>query len=76
MADKKVYEWNTIDSAPKDQVIDLVAKTWVPAADQFQYQRFGNCTWSKEQGGYWVGLPAMFKATHWMYIPDMPANLK
>jgi hypothetical protein len=72
-------EWQAIETAPKENSvrIDLWAKCWLPAFDEFAFQRFPNCYWYKGDSmcnvdSHWMNLDKNWHATHWMNIPSGP----
>ena len=56
-------EWQPIETAPRDRLLDLWAKTWDAATDTFQYDRFPDCEWIR-------GLTALGPSPHWGRLPD------
>jgi hypothetical protein len=73
--------WQPIASAPKDGTyIDIWAKAWLPAFDRFEFKRFADCTWMKgdsmcNRPPYWLNLDKDWHPTHWMPLPDPPADV-
>lgn len=72
-------QWQPIETAPKDGTrVDLCAKSWLPAFDRFESQRFANCYWwagdsMTNNSAKWIELPRDWHATHWMPLPSLPS---
>ncbi len=73
-------EWQAIATAPKDGTrVDLWAKCWRAAFDDFTAQRFTDCYWYDGDSmmntrAHWMNLDTNWAATHWMPVPDPPAD--
>lgn len=74
-------EWQPIETAPKDGTnVDLWAKCWRAQADDFVYQRFTDCWWTKGDSmtgrhEHWVGFESLsWYPTHWMPLPPPPVS--
>lgn len=73
--------WQPIETAPKDGTnIDLWAKCWIAGDDSFMWRRFADCYWTKgdsmtNHSSYWVRMDTGWYPTHWMPIPDGPADV-
>ena len=70
-------DWRPIESAPTEGKIDIWAKMWAPAFDEFVYQRFPDCFWlgpdtMTNRKGQWVGVAKEWRPTHWMPLPEPP----
>jgi hypothetical protein len=63
-------EWQPIETAPTEILIDLWAKRWIAKTDEFAFKRFADCY--LDFHGKICGLDPDYRATHWMPLPEPP----
>lgn len=73
--------WQLIETAPNN-VFDVLAKYWDAGLDKFLYRRFIDCVkvdseiYSGTVNGQIKLTECGFKPTHWMDIPELPADVR
>jgi len=71
--------WQAITSARKHgsdrwkdgPKIDILAKRWVMDTDKFEYRRFVDCVWDRNDN-VWTNVAEGWLPVAWMPIPKIP----
>ncbi len=63
--------WQLIETAPLNQDILVVRKSWNPIEDKFEQILLRN-KFFNEQGFVGISNGDKFRYTHWMPLPEMP----